>query len=283
MALYKAGYPAEKINEAGGVIMESAMVQADSDVAEVIKEYNRDTVASLGVVDGKLFINQVDDAGKDYWLKEAGGFKKYCESINAIKSDQDLSGEFFGGFDSKELFGICDYDAISFVQNNDGYSMVAIEAILASLSQNELVKLNVISLSDWLVEQKIGIENFMEYLKALLEEGCLLSLTKEVINYISMEILKIDDDFKQRVYSMWDDLLIGIDKFPDKQKAVFIQAVSEVFASFEDEARNIDKGILHILTTNILLLRKQRIEVFFDAEGYLSFALVNIESEENIP
>ena len=283
VALYKMGYPAERINQAGGVIVESAMVQADSDVAEVIKEYNRDTVASLGVVDGKIFINEVNDAGKDYWLKEAGGFKNYCASIPAIKSDQDLSGEFFGGFDSKELFGICDYDAIAFVQKNEGYSLVTIEAILASLSQNELVNLNVIALSDWLVEQKIDIESFMEYIKALLEEGCLLSLTKGVINYISMEISKKDDAAKQKVYSMWDDMLIGIDKFSEKQKAVFIQAVSEVFASFEDEARNIDKGILHILTTNILLLRKQRIEVFFDAEGYLSFALVNIEPEETIP
>ena len=283
VALYKIGYPAELIKQVGGVIMESAMVQADSDVAEVIKEYNRDTVASLGVVDGKIFINEVNDAGKDYWLKEAGGFKNYCASIPTIKSDQDLSGEFFGGFDSKELFGICDYDAIAFVQKNEGYSLVTIEAILASLSQNELVKLNVIALSDWLVEQKIDIESFMEYIKALLEEGCLLSLTKGVINYISMEISKKGDASKQKVYSMWDDMLIGIDKFPDKQKAVFIQAVSEVFASFEDEARNIDNGILHILTTNILLLRKQRVEVFFDAEGYLSFALVNIESEETIP
>lgn len=281
VALYKMGYPAERINQAGGVIMESAMVQVDSDVAEVIKEYNRDTVASLGVVDGKIFINEVNDAGKDYWLKEAGGFKNYCESIPTIKSDQDLSGEFFGAFDSKELFGICDYDAISFVHNNEGYSLVTIEAILASLSKNELVDLSVISVPDWLVEQKIGIEKLIGYLKALLEEGCLLSLTKDVFNYISMEISDKDADFKQRVYSMWDDLLIGIDKFSEKQKAVFIQAVSEVFASFEDEALNIDKGILHILSTNILLLRKQRIEVFFDAEGYLSFALVNIEPEDN--
>lgn len=282
VALYKMGYPAERINQAGGVIMESAMVQADSDVAEVIKEYNRDTVASLGVVDGKIFINEVNDAGKDYWLKEAGGFKNYCESIPTIKSEQDLSGDFFGEFDSKELFGICDYDAISFVQNNEGYSLVTIEAILASLSQNEFVNLNVIAISDWLVEQRVGIESFMEYLKALIEEGCLLSLTKNVINYISTEISKKDDASRQRLYSMWDDMLIGIDKFPDKQKAVFVQAVSEVFASFEDEVQNIDKGILHILTTNILLLRKQRIEVFFDAEGYLSFALVNIEPEDNI-
>ena len=93
---------------------------------------------------------------------------------------------------------------------------------------------------------------------------------------------KKDDDFKQRVYSLWDSLLSGVDKYTDKQKAVFIQAMSEVFASFEDEAKNIDRGILLILTNNILLLRKQILEVFFDSEGYLSFALVNVEPEEEL-
>ena len=282
VALYKAGYPADKIRESGGTIMESALVQADSDVAEVIKEYNRDTVASLGVIDGKLFVNQVDETGKDYWLKEAGGFKKYCEVIPTVKSDQDLSGEFFGGFDSKELFGICDYDAIAFVLHNEEYSLVTIEAILASLSQNELVNLSVISVSDWLVRQQIGNEKLIGYLKSLLDEGCLMSVTKDVIDYMSLKASKKDSDYKQRIYLMWDELLRGVDNFPDKQKAVFIQAVSEVFASFEDEARNIDKGILHILTTNILLLRKQKIEVFFDEAGYLSFSLVNIEPEEQM-
>ena len=58
--------------------------------------------------------------------------------------------------------------------------------------------------------------------------------------------------------------------------------MSEVFSSFEDEARNIDKGILHILTTNILLLRKQKIEMSIDAAGRLSFSLVNIEPEEQM-
>ena len=58
--------------------------------------------------------------------------------------------------------------------------------------------------------------------------------------------------------------------------------MSEVFSSLEDEARNIDKGILHILTTNILLLRKQKIEMSIDAAGRLSFSLVNIEPEEQM-
>ena len=282
VALYKVGYPADKIRESGGTIMESALVQADSDVADVIKEYNRDTVASLGVIDGKLFINQVDEAGKDYWLKEAGGFKKYCEAIPTVKSDQDLSGEFFGEFDSKKLFGICDYDAIAFVQHNEKYSLVIIEAILASLSQNELVNLSVISVSDWLVRQQIDDMRLIGYLQSLLDEGCLISITKDVIDYMSSEVSKKDSDSKQRIYLMWDDLLSRVNNFPNKQKTVFIQAMSEVFSSFEDEARNIDKGILHILITNILLLRKQKIEMSIDAAGRLSFSLVNIEPEEQM-
>lgn len=282
VALYKAGYPAKKICDAGGVIMESALVQADSDSAEVIKEYNRDTVASLGVIDGKLFFNQVDDVGKEHWLKEAGGFKKYCESIPTVNSDRDLFGPFFGGFDSKELFGICDYDAISFIQHNEGYSLVTIESMLASLSINGQVNLNVTSISDWLVNQEIGVESLLSYVKYLLNVGCLMSVTKDVINYVSLEISKADEDTKCKLYSLWDGLLLAVDKYPDKQKEVFIQAMSEVFASFEDEARNIDGGVLHILMNNMLLIRKQKIEMIFDEEGYLSFALVNVEPEEQM-
>ena len=86
-------------------------------------------------------------------------------------------------------------------------------------------------------------------LQSLLDEGCLMSITKDVIDYMSLEVSKKDSDSKQRMYLMWDNLLGRVDNFPDKQKAVFIQAMSEVFASFVDEARNIDRGILHILTT----------------------------------
>lgn len=282
VALYKVGYPADKISETGGIIMESTLVQAESDVAEVIKEYNRDTVASLGVIDGKLVISQADENDKDYWLKEAGSFKKYCETIPAVKSNQDLSGDFFGEFDGKELFGICDYDAIAFVQHNEEYSLVIIEAILASLSQNDLVNLNVISVSDWLVRQQIDDTKIIGYLESLLDVGCLMSITKDVIDYMSLEAIKKDNDSKQRMYVMWDELLGRVDNFPDKQKTVFIQAVSEVFALLEDKAINIDKGIFHILTKNILLLRKQKIEMFINEEGGISFSLVNIEPEEQM-
>ena len=281
VTLYKIGFPAESIREAGGVIMESTLVQAISDSAEIIKEYDRETVASLGMIDGNLFLNQVDDTGKEYWLKEAGSFKKYCEAIPVITNDNDLLEGIFGGHDIKDVFGICDYDAISFIHHNEEYSLIAVEAILSSLSIDEELKLNVISIPDWLVIQKISGERLLGYTKSLLDKGCLISVTKNVIDYLPLEISKADEGTKKKLYLLWDRLLSDVGKYPEKQRIVFIQAISEVIASYKDEIKSVDAGILRILINNILLLRKQKIEMIFDGEQ-LSFALVNAESEEQI-
>lgn len=53
-------------------------------------------------------------------------------------------------------------------------------------------------------------------LQSLLDEGCLMSITKDVIDYMSLEVSKKDSDSKQRMYLMWDNLLGRVDNFPDK-------------------------------------------------------------------
>lgn len=223
----------------------------------------------------------MDDTGKEYWLKEAGSFKKYCEAIPVITNDNDLLEGIFGGHDIKDVFGICDYDAISFIHHNEEYSLIAVEAILSSLSIDEELKLNVISIPDWLVIQKISGERLLGYTKSLLDKGCLISVTKNVIDYLPLEISKADEGTKKKLYLLWDRLLSDVEKYPEKQRIVFIQAISEVIASYKDEIKSVDAGILRILINNILLLRKQKIEMIFDGEQ-LSFALVNAESEEQI-
>lgn len=282
VALFKAGFPSEEIVNAGGAIMESTLLQVESDVSEIIKNYDRNTVASLGVLDGKVFLNQVDETGKDFWLKEAGLLKQYCKSIPTVGSENDLTGPFFGEFDSKELIGICDYDAISFVMRNDEYSLVTIEAMLYSMSKNEVTQLKTTSISDWLVSKDFNASDLLSYIKKLMDEGCLMSVTKDVINYLSKAVKVDDERIRERIYSDWNEMLASIDNYPEKHKMVVIQVLSEVFASFGDEALLIDRGILHILMDNMLLLRKQRIEAFFDEDGYLSFAFVNINPDEQI-
>ena len=278
--LFKVGFPVEIIVNSGGAIMESTLLQIESDVSDIIEEYDRDTVASLGVIDGKVFYNQVDDSGKDYWLKEAGLIKKYCESIPIVHSEKDLMGPFFDGFDSKELLGICDYDAISFVMQNEDYSLVTIEAMLHAMSENEDVKLKITTISDWFAELGVDAIDLLSYLKKLMDMGCLMSVTKKVIDFLSKSVN--DESIKNEIYSEWDDLLSSIDNNPEKHKMVALQALSEVFASFGDEVLQVDEGLIHILVKNMLLLRKQKIEVFIDEKGYLTFALANINPEEQM-
>ena len=282
VALFKAGIPAERIVDLGGFITESTLVQVESDVAEIIKEYDRDTVASLGVVDGKVFYNQVDDTGKNFWLKEAGLLKKYCESIPTVNSENDLSGPFFGEFDSKELLGICDYDAVSFVMQNREYALVTIEAMLYSMASYEEVKLKVTSIPDWLVNKGFNATDLLTYIKKFMDQGCLMSVTKDVITLLSRAVKDGDENTRKRIYSDWNEMLSSIDNYPEKHKMVAMQALSEVFASFGEEAMSIDNGILRILMNNMLLLRKQKIKAFVDENGYLSFALVNMNPEEQV-
>ena len=282
IALFKAGVPAESIVKAGGSIMESTLIQVESDVSEIIKEYDRETVASLGVVDRRVFINQVDDTGKDFWLKEAGLLKKYCEAIPTVNSENDLAGPFFGEFDSKELLGICDYDAISFVMQNNEYSLVTIEAMLYSMSFNEDVQLKVTSISDWLINRGFSAVDLLVFIKKLMDLGCLMSVTKDVISYLSKTVNDGDESIRERIYTDWNKLLSSIDNYPENHKMVAIQALSEVFILFVNEALSIDSGIRHILLNNILLLKKQKIEAFVDENGYLSFAVVNINPDEQV-
>ena len=74
--LYKIGFPVEKIIQNNGFITSSCYMQVNSDVTSIIEEYDRENVASIGVYDGQLFLNQTAENGKEYWIKEAGKIKK---------------------------------------------------------------------------------------------------------------------------------------------------------------------------------------------------------------
>ena len=163
LLLYKIGFPASKIIENGGAIPASTWIQICTDITSIINEYDKNTVASMGIIDDKLFMHEVGEYGKEYWLKEAGEIKAYCKEIPRIENEHDLRGEFFEKVDIKEALGICDYDAIAIVQNQSEYSLLSMEALLISLAMNETVKLPFITLQDWLVESGIKAVELLGY------------------------------------------------------------------------------------------------------------------------
>lgn len=280
--LYKIGFPSEKLKDSSVFISTSALEQVESDVTDIINDYDRDTVATMGVFDGQVFINETGDDGKDFWIKEAGNIKQYCRKIPTLDSNNDLRGEFFEGYDSKDLFGICDYDAISIANNSDEYALVSIEAILSSLHQNELVNINTTSLVDFLIGMKPDVEDFIEYLSKLMNYGCLMSISRNAIVYISDYVKHLDDARREMVYKAFDELLRNIDIYPDKIRTVAIQALTESFGKLQDVAADVDHIVFRIMIRNMLLFRKQKMQLFIDDKGDLTLALIDIKPKSEI-
>ena len=280
--LYKIGFPSEKLKESGVFITASALEQIENDVADIIREYDRDTVATMGVLDGKVFLNETGDEGKAFWIKEAGNIKQYCRSLSTIDSNNDLVGEFFEGFACKELFGICDYDAISIVNNSDEYALISIEAILSSLHQNDLVKINVTSLVDFLVSQKLHVTRFVGYLSKLMDNGCLMSISRNAIVYISDAVKYLENFERDNVYKTFDKLLKKIDNYPERNRMVAIQALTESFGQLQEVIVELDHTVFQIMISNMLLYRKQKMQFYVDAKGSLTFSLINIDSKGEI-
>ena len=213
-------------------------------------------------------------------MKRAGSIKKYCKLITVVNSENDLSVCLFEGVDVKSLMGICDYDAMAFVQNNSGYSLVSSEAFLSSLSMDEHVHVNVMSVIEWLISNKICAIELIDYICKLMNLGCLYSINRSVIYYLSDCVSSADETLKEEIYSKWDNLLTSISGFPDKQKKIIIQAISEAFASFEGD-RLIERGIFRILTIHILNLRNLTLSISCDERGKMILSIEKIKPDDS--
>ena len=244
--LYKIGFPSEKLIESGGYITTSTSEQVNGDATKIMKEYNQDIVASMGMIDGDVYLNETDDNSKLFWIKEAGDIKQYCKDIPKIESSGNLKENFFEVFDNKDIFGICDYDAICCANNSDDYSLISIEAFMSLLSHNNMVKFNVISLVDMFICLKVEVTEFIMYLSKLMDYGCLKSISRNAIVYISDCVRLLDSAKCTEIYKLFNELIMKIDVYSDNWKHVVLQAMDETINQLK-EGIEIEPGILKII------------------------------------
>lgn len=278
--LYKIAFPIEKIVENNCFITSSMLVQVELDAAKIIEEYDREHVASMGVYDGKVFLNQADESRKEYWIKEAGKIKKYFNQIPVVENSNDLKGELFEKTNIKELIGICDYDALTIAQNDSNYVLITLEAILNFWAKSKDVNFDCCCLVDWIVGINLSCIELLLYIKKLLNYGCLYSINHSVLKLISEKVQVVDDNEKKRVYVLIDEIMKSIDLFEEKSKLLAVQSIVEEVNFAQNKGINIDRHLLWILTTNILILKRQKIEISYDNNGKLVLYLRDMTDDE---
>lgn len=279
MVLYKIGFPVEELSDGNVFITASEKIQIDGDCANLIKEYDRDNVASMGMYDGQFFIDETDESGKLHWLKEAGAIKAYFEQLDTVDNTKELNGDFFESVKAKELLGICDYDALSVAQNNDGYSIITVESFVASMANVENAIIKSVSLIDWMISADLGAVELLDYIEKMVQIGCICAITKNVILYISRTINESGSN-AHLIYRKWDKLIKSIDLFHNRIREIAIQHLSELYVSCYKEIDFVDNTIFQLLVRDILILKRQKIEIYIGEDGNLSSRLLDMAEED---
>lgn len=277
--LYELGVPVDVINK-NAFITESTLLQIKTDALKIINEYDRDTVSSIGVIDGNLFLNVVDEEQKDKIVTMAGKVLKYVEQIEYRANEHDLEGHIISQVDAKEILGICDYDAIGFVQNTEGAVLITTEYFLTSLGVNDLLGYSTISVINWLIQVGVEAVELIGYVKKMVELGCLFSVNENLVVTLSNVLSSAERDEALKIYEMWDDLFSVYEDLTENLKSVALQELSRTFALIYNGDVNVDTHLIWIATTNLLELNKLEIEVKIDEQGSIETLIYQVRDGE---
>lgn len=278
--LYELGVPVEVVKNNNAYITESTLLQIKTDALKIINEYDRDTVSSIGVIEGNLFLNVVDDEHKDKIVTMAGKVLKYAEQIEYRGNDHDLKGDIFSQVDAKEILGICDYDAIGLVQNTEGSVLIATEFFHASLGESELVGYPTISVIDWLIHIDTDALELIGYAKKMVGLGCLFTVNVNFVIALSNILAIVEKEKALKIYEEWDDLFSVYEDLPENIKSVALQNLSRTFALIYNDEVNVDALLIRIATKNLLELNRLKVEVRIDEHGSIETVLYRVNDGE---
>ena len=215
-------------------VTESAVMQIVEDTSEMIAHYANDNVSSMGLYGGKPYIIDTDENTKDRWIKEAGALREYVEGIPSIVCKNDWKKSEFDQLKMTEILGTPDYDAISIAINAD-YSVIGTEAMISALAMNDEIKVDAVSITNWLISTHIDVVELIDIVKKLIDKGCIYSLTDEMVMYIINAVEKSQEKEKREILTAWDSLFEVYDSANVTYKAYGIDALRSVYASVHEK------------------------------------------------
>lgn len=243
--LYKLGVPAETLNK-NEVVIPASILQFSKDEAKTIVDTNaRDIVASMGVYEGKLFVNETPEEEKQYWMEESVKIKDYAERLISIDNYVDVNSEEFSNHTLKDLFGICDYDAMA-ISKMQKKVIIAGEATLIIISQAKTLGIYTVDILDFLINIEEPVKNIILYMKRMLELRLMVIISKRVIDYISEYFLAVGEKEQEEILIEWNDFLASVEPVGKEYKSIFTQISTDIMRSKFSESEAYDSEVWKI-------------------------------------
>lgn len=222
------GLSSEELADYNAYVTESTILQISEDTAEMIARYSNDSVSSMFIYDGKPYFIDTDENTKDKWIKEAGALKAFVEDLPSIVCKQDWKPSSFDRVKMIEILGVPDYDAIS-IGLNKGYTVIGTEALITSLAMNNEINANVISITNWLISNRIDVLRLIDIVNKLVEKGCIYSVTEQMVLYITNAVETSKDEEQKEILKKWESLFITYNSADVTYRAHGIEALRSVY------------------------------------------------------
>lgn len=243
--LYKLGVSTKALNE-NKVVIPASILQFSKDEAKTIVDTNaRDVVASMGVYQGKLFVNETPEEEKQYWMEESVKIKDYAEKLNSVDNYEDVNCVEFNNCTLKDLFGICDYDAMA-ISKKQEKEIIACEATLIIISQAKDLGIHTIDILDFLINIKEPVKNIIRYMKQMLQLRLMVIINKRAVDYISEYFLIAGEKEQEEILIEWDDFLASVESVGKEYKSIFSQISTDIMRSKFSESETYDSEVWKI-------------------------------------
>ena len=205
----------------------------------------RDMVASMGVYEGKLFVNETSEEEKQYWMEESVKIKDYAEELTSLDNYADVNCEEFSNHNLKDLFGICDYDAMA-ISKKQKKDIIVGEATLIIISQVKGIGIYTVDIVNFLINIKEPVKNIIRYMKQMLELRLMVIINKRTVDYISEYYLTAGEKEQEEILIDWDEFLAGVELVGKEYKSIFTQISTDIMRSKFSESETYESDVWKI-------------------------------------
>lgn len=191
------------LSNANVYIPKSLITELKEEKEQIIKEYDRETVASLSMIEGKIYLNEANEDTKNKQMEFSVNFLEYCEQLPQLECTDNVVINDISEDNILSLIGVVDYDAISVCKEN-GFTLVSLEMMLTQLVRLSDSSINVCNVLEFLDRKVYSCTELLTYMNKL--------VGYRIINVINANILlKIVHSEESGVGQLWMTFLHTID------------------------------------------------------------------------
>ena len=272
----QAGITAEDLIQNNVYIPESLHESLDMEWSKTLQDKSREKIATMMFDQGQPIIHEESDKEKRYFIQEAGKRKSESEKLKFIKNNKSINITGRDDIQLQDLFGICDYDALS-IAVHQNFTLVAFEPLLIAMSQKELLDFQCTGIVDFLCVTDFPLDKTLKVICFMAKCKFEKILSDEIISVLIQKFDEVEsDEEREKCMTLWFEFFDVLDKKEDESeyKGLFVQNVLIALQAYlrkggsEQEIRNLTRKPM-IKVAICLLYNSKCIDLQYDEKRVL--------------